>query len=203
MKNDFSARIVSLQEVYRKSHELAQLIMKSSIDFDFVIAIARGGVLPARLICDFLNIHRLTSIQVRHYQKGAKELEEAEIIDPVRVDIKGKKVLLVDDVNDSGETLKAALEHVESMEPELVKTAVLHEKSHTILETDFTGDKLKKWKWLIYQWAVTEDVLEFLNKDDMLQESNEQARKHLIEKYDLDVDEQLFEQIKQMEQNYY
>ena len=203
MEKDFSARIVNLQEVYQKSYELAQQIMESSVTFDFVIAIARGGVLPARLMCDFLNIHRLTSIQVRHYQKGAKELEEVEIIDPVRVDIKGKKVLLVDDVNDSGETLKAALEHVESLEPELVKTAVLHEKSHTILETDFTGDKLKKWKWLIYQWAVTEDVLEFLNKDDMLQASNEQARKHLIEKYDLDVDEQLFEQIKQMEQNYY
>lgn len=203
MRKDFSARIVSLQEVYRKSHELAQLIMKSSIGFDFVIAIARGGVLPARLICDFLNIHRLTSIQVKHYQKGAKEMEEAEIIDPVRVDIKGNNVLLVDDVNDSGETLKAALDHVESREPELVKTAVLHEKSHTILETDFTGERLKKWKWLIYQWAATEDVLEFLNKDDMLQESNEKARKHLIEKYDLDVDEQLFKQIKQMEKNYY
>ena len=203
MRKDFSARIVSLQEVYRKSHELAQLIMKSSIGFDFVIAIARGGVLPARLICDFLNIHRLTSIQVKHYQKGAKEMEEAEIIDPVRVDIKGNNVLLIDDVNDSGETLKAALDHVESREPELVKTAVLHEKSHTILETDFTGERLKKWKWLIYQWAATEDVLEFLNKDDMLQESNEKARKHLIEKYDLDVDEQLFKQIKQMEKNYY
>lgn len=203
MKKDFSARIVSLQEVYRKSHELAQLIMKSSIDFDFVIAVARGGVLPARLICDFLNIDRLTSIQVRHYQKGAKQMEEAEIIDPVRVDIKGKKVLLTDDVNDSGETLKAALDHIESLEPELVKTAVLHEKSHTILETDFTGERLKKWKWLIYQWAVTEDVLEFLSKDNMLQESNEKARKHLVDKYDLHVDEQLFKQIKQMERNYY
>ena len=203
MEKDFSARIVSIQEVYQKSHELAQQIMDSSITFDFVIAIARGGVLPARLMCDFLNIHRLTSIQVKHYQKGAKQMEEAEIIDPVRVDIKGKNVLLVDDVNDSGETLKAALEHVESLEPELVKTAVLHEKSHTILETDFTGDRLKKWKWLIYQWAVTEDVLEFLNKDDMLQESNEKARKHLFDKYDLHIDEQLFKQIKQMEKNYY
>lgn len=203
MEKDFSARIVSLQEVYQKSHELAQQIMESSITFDFVIAIARGGVLPARLMCDFLNIHRLTSIQIKHYQKGAKQMEEAEIIDPVRVDIKGNNVLLVDDVNDSGETLKAALDHVESLEPELVKTAVLHEKSHTILESDFTGERLKKWKWLIYQWAATEDVLEFLNKDDMLQESNEIARKHLIEKYNLDVDEQLFKQIKQMEKNYY
>jgi len=203
MRKDFTARIVTLQEVYRKSHELAQRIMQSSINFDFVIAIARGGVLPARLICDFLNIQRLTSIQVRHYQKGAKELEEAEIIDPVRVDIKGSSVLLIDDVNDSGETLKAAVEHIESLEPELLKTAVLHEKSHTIYETDFTCEKLKKWKWLIYHWAVTEDVLEFLYKDDMLEESNDKARKHLVEKYDLHVDEQLFKQIKQMEQNYY
>lgn len=202
MEKDFSARIVSLQEVYQKSYELAQIIIKSSVDFDLVIAIARGGVLPARLLCDFLNIHRLTSVQVKHYQEGAKQMEEAEIVDPLRVDIKGKSVLLVDDVNDSGETLKTALEHVESLEPKIVKTAVLHEKSHTIYETDFTSDKLEKWKWLIYQWAATEDVLEFLNKDNMLQESNEKAREYLIEKYDLDVDKQLFKQIMQMKQNY-
>lgn len=203
MEKKFTARIVSLQEVYRKSHELAQSIMKNSTDFDFVVAIARGGVLPARLICDFLNIHRLTSIQVRHYQKGAKELEQAKIIDPLQVDIKENKVLLIDDVNDSGKTLKAAVEHVESLGPDLLKTAVLHEKSHTIHESDFTGEKLKKWKWLIYQWAATEDVLEFLNKDDMLQESEEKARQHLLEKYDLHVDEQLLKKIKQMERNYY
>lgn len=203
MKKDFTAKIVSLKEVYQKSHELAQSIMSSSTSFDFVIAIARGGVLPARLICDFLNIHQLTSIQVKHYQKGAKELEQAEIIDPLRVDIKGNNVLLVDDVNDSGKTLKAAVEHIESLEPDLLKTAVLHEKSHTIHESDYTGEKLNEWKWLIYQWAATEDVLEFLKKDDMLQESDEKAREHLVEKYDLHVDEQLFKQIKQMKKNYY
>lgn len=54
MKKDFMARIVSLNEVYQKSHMLAQLIMKSSIDFNLVIANARGGVFPARLIFDFL-----------------------------------------------------------------------------------------------------------------------------------------------------
>lgn len=203
MEKKFTARIVSLQEVYRKSHELAQSIMRNSTDFDFVVAIARGGVLPARLICDFLNIHRLTSIQVRHYQKGAKELEQAKIIAPLQVDIKENKVLLIDDVNDSGKTLKAAVEHVESLGPDLLKTAVLHEKSHTIHESDFTGEKLKKWKWLIYQWAATEDVLEFLNKDDMLQESEEKVRQHLLEKYDLHVDDQLLKKIKQMERNYY
>ncbi|WP_445664686.1 phosphoribosyltransferase [Fodinibius sp. AD559] len=202
MKEDFTARIVSLDEVYKTTHELAQNIMNSGISFDIVVAIARGGALPARLICDFLNINRLTSLQIKHYQEGAEKMEEAKIIDPVSGDIKKQNVLLIDDVNDSGETMKAAVDHVQSIEPSLLKTAVLHEKSHTIFNADFTAKKLKKWKWLIYQWAATEDILEFLEKDNMLDQSEEIIHKHLANKYDLEIDEQLLEKIMQLKENY-
>lgn len=185
MEKDFTARIISLDEVYKTTFELAQDIMKSAISFDIVIATARGGFLPARLICDFLNIERLTSIQIKHYQGGAKKMEEAEITDPIRINIQEKNVLLVDDVNDSGKTLQAAVDHLRTLNPSLLKTAVLHEKDRTDFATDFHVEKLEEWKWLIYQWAATEDILEFLKKNNMENQSEKTVRKHLAKKYDL------------------
>lgn len=202
MKEDFTARIISLDEVYKTTYKLAQNIMESTISFDIVVAIARGGALPARLICDFLNIDRLISIQIRHYKRGAKQQEEAEIIASVETNIESKNVLLVDDVNDSGKTLKSAVDYIKSLKPDLLKTAVLHEKANTTLTSDYKVKKLKEWKWLIYQWAVTEDILEFLKKDEMLYQSVKLARQHLSKKYDLEVNEQLLEKIMQLKENY-
>lgn len=200
---NFTARIVPLEEVYTLSHQLSLEIMRENIAFDLVIAIARGGMLPARLFCDFLNIGQLTSLQIKHYTSGARQLESAKLLDPVRTSLKGKNVLLIDDVNDSGKTLRSAMEHVQTLEPALVKTAVIHQKKNDLFRADFVGNNLKTWKWLIYQWAATEDVLEFLQKDDMLESTPGQARNYLKETYELDIDSDLIRDILVLKNNYY
>jgi len=108
----------------------------------------------------------------------------------------------VDDVNDSGKTLKAAHEYITSLDPDLVKIAVLHEKENTAINAHYTGSELTEWRWLIYQWAITEDLLEFLDKDNMLQATDEEAISHLKEKYDLEVDKALFKKVISMRKNY-
>lgn len=203
MQNKFTAKIISLQEAYSASHRLALNIMKSSESFDIVIAVARGGMFPARLMCDFLNIGRLASMQIKHYESGAEILKNTEIIDPVTIDISGRKVLIVDDVNDTGETLIEAVNHVQSLKPALLKTAVLHEKKNTVFEADFSIERLDEWKWLVYEWAATEDILSFLKNDGMLQQNIETVRDHLAKKYDLFIEHRLLHDILQMEQNYF
>lgn len=202
-KQDFQAKIVTFREVYDLSQKISRQITDSSISFDIVVGIARGGVTPARLFCDFLNIDTLTSLQIRHYASGAQQLKEVKITDPVDVDIRGKNVLLADDVNDSGKTLSAATDQIQSLEPALVKSAVIHEKENTSLKADFVGEYQKKWKWLIYQWAVTEDILEFLNKDDMLDVPEEKALNHLRKKYQLKIDPGFLQHILEMKKNYF
>ncbi|MDR3442959.1 MAG: phosphoribosyltransferase [Legionella sp.] len=203
MKPNFSARIVSLEEVYATSYKLALLIMESPYIFDTVIAIARGGFPIARFICDFLNIHNLGSVQITHYTAGATEVEKMQIIAPVNIVVKDKKILLIDDVNDTGKTLIAARDYIQTLHPTLLKTAVIHEKPNTVLKVDFVAEKIKEWKWLIYQWAVTEDVLAFLYKDNMLEENEDVARAHLADKYKLIIDKNYFHDILKLKENYY
>lgn len=64
-------------------------------------------------------------------------------------------------------------------------------------------EKITEWKWLIYQWAVTEDVLAFLYKDNMLEEKEEVAHAHLAKKYKLNIDKKYFHDILQLKENYY
>ena len=202
MKENFTARIVSLSEAYEMAFKVSRKIGDSSIKFDVVLGIARGGFPPARLICDFLNIKSLTAVQIRHYTGGGEEREEVEITDPVYVDLKGKNVLIVDDVNDSGKTLKAAVDHVKIKEASGIKTAVLHEKDNTSLKADFAGEYLSEWKWLIYQWAVTEDLIEFLTNDEMLTAGEEEMSNHLSTKYELDVSKEILQKVLAMKNNY-
>lgn len=110
--------------------------------------------------------------------------------------------MLVDDVNDSGKTLQSAVDHIAALEPANLKTAVLHEKANTAYATDFYGKKLEEWEWLIYQWAAAEDILEFLRKDEMLNRTEETARNHLAEEYDLSIGEDLFHKIIDVKDNY-
>ncbi len=203
MKQNFSARIVPLEEVYTASYKLALLIMESDSIFDTVIAVARGGFPIARFICDFLNIHHLGAVQITHYTAGATEVEKMQIIAPVNTVVAGKKILLIDDVNDTGKTLIAARDHIQALHPALLKTAVIHEKQNTVFKVDFVAEKIMEWKWLIYQWAVTEDVLAFLYKDNMLEEDEDVARAYLAQKYKLSIDKKYFHNILQLKENYY
>lgn len=203
MKKNTSARIIFLSEAYEMAYKVSKQITESSDSFDMILGISRGGFPPARMICDFLNIETLTSLQISHYASGGVEKDKVDVTDPLNIEIEGKNILIVDDVNDSGKTLNAAYEHVDSLNPASVKTAVLHEKKSTSYHADYTGMDLSEWKWLIYQWALTEDILEFLNKDGMLDSNDEKAIRHLSQKYGLDIDKDLFKKIISMKENYF
>jgi len=203
MKDDFSARIITLSEAYDMAYEVSQQLTAASVNFDIVLGISRGGLPPARMICDFLNIKTLTSIQIRHYTGGGEAKENVTITDSSNVDLDGKNILIVDDVNDSGKTLEAAHKHASSANASLVKTAVLHEKERTSFKADYTGSDLSGWKWLIYQWAVTEDLLEFLRRDNMVNAEPYEAIKHLEDTYGLKIDENLFKKVMSMKDQYF
>lgn len=203
MKNNFSARIITFSEAYDMAYEVSQQLTAASVKFDIVLGISRGGLPPARMICDFLNIKTLTSIQIQHYTGGGKEKENVTITDPLNIDLDGKNVLIVDDVNDSGKTLEAAHKHASSLNASFVQTAVLHEKERTSFNADYTGSSLSEWKWLIYQWAVTEDILEFLDRDTMLNAEQYEAIKHLEDTYGLNIDEDLFKKIMSIKSHYF
>ena len=187
MPEQLRCELISWSEVERLCQHLAGLIRESGYRPDLVIAIGRGGYVPARLMCDWLHIMGLTSIKVEHYLSGANRQEEAVIRYPLKADIRGLRVLVVDDVNDTGDTLEAATQHLQAFQPGEIRTAVMHHKAVTSFDADYSAGKIVKWRWLIYPWAVNEDVSAFLERLTPAPESLEDAQQLLARQFNIKI----------------
>ena len=164
-ENDsFRCELISFNDVLRLSRVLARKIKASGYMPDLIVAIGRGGYVPGRLVSDFLLFNDLTSMKIEHYARAADMRKEARIKFPIPVDITGKKVLIVDDVTDTGETLNLAVNYALSLKPANVRTAVLQHKTCSAFTPDFYAQKILKWRWVIYPWARYEDFAGFAEK---------------------------------------
>ncbi|HHV25082.1 MAG TPA: phosphoribosyltransferase [Methanosarcina sp.] len=148
----------------RLSRILARNIKASGYMPDLIIAIGRGGYVPGRLIADFLLFNNLTSMKIEHYARAADMREEARIKFPIPVEIKGRRVLIIDDITDTGETLNLAVDYAQSLKPADIRTGVLQHKTCSAFTPDFYAQKIIKWRWIIYPWARYEDLAGFAEK---------------------------------------
>ncbi len=119
MDEKMRCHLVTVNAVYGLSYRVALKILKSSYNPDVIVAISRGGFVPARFLCDFLNVKDMLSVRVQHYEAGATKLKQASVKYPLPagIDLRASKVLIVDDVNDTGDSLEVAVEHVSRFQP--------------------------------------------------------------------------------------
>ena len=92
--------------------ELSAQIVASGWMPDLIIAIARGGLIPAGAIGYAIGVKAMGSMNVEFYTGIGETLEEPVILPPLMdaSELPGKRVLVVDDVADSGKTLKMVME---------------------------------------------------------------------------------------------
>ena len=129
---------------------------------DLIVAIGRGGWVPGRVLSDLLGLMDLTEFKVEHY-RGAQREAAARIRYSLSAAVTGRRVLLVDDVSDTGDTYRVALEHLAGRGPPAeVRTAALHHKTLSSFEPDFYAARVVRWRWLIYPWAAVEDLSGFV-----------------------------------------
>ena len=175
--------LISWPELQRLCLRLAALVRESDYHPDIVVAIGRGGFVPARLICDYLDIMALTSIKIEHYLSGSTKQKQAVIRYPLSVKIENQRVLLVDDVNDSGDTLDVALQHLQNFQPQDVRTAVMHNKLSTHCSVDYSARKIVKWRWVIDPWARVEDISDFIRRMTPMPETLQETQQQLSKQY--------------------
>lgn len=135
------------------SRELATDIYESGFVPDIVVAIARGGLLLAGAITYALDVKACGALNVEFYAGVGTRLP-APIVLPPLLDsdsLAGRKILLVDDVSDSGRTL-ALVVGLLSETAEEVRTVCLYEKPGTVLSPDYT------WRvtplWISFPWST-------------------------------------------------
>jgi hypoxanthine phosphoribosyltransferase len=188
--HSFPCQLVSWDEAYRLSRKLAYEIKSSGFHPDLIIAIGRGGYVPARIVSDFLLHSLLTSIKVEHWDNAARKRPEATVRFPLAVDIQGQKILIVDDVTDTGETLRVTADYVRSLHAGEIRTGVMQHKTVSPIVPDFYAEVITEWRWIIYPWAAHEDLVGFAERVLSEQPATiKQICERLKERYSLVVDE--------------
>lgn len=179
--------LISWDRFYQLSQRLAHSIRASGFRPDIVVAIGRGGYMPARILSDYLNVFDLASIKIEHY-RGTRRESVVRIRYPLQADISNRVVLLVDDVSDSGDTFDVAIRHLrEHGEPAALKTAVLHHKRASRYVPDYYAEEVGEWRWIIYPWAVIEDLSGFLRNIKPSPDSTEAFGEYLFRQHGLSV----------------
>lgn len=138
--------------------DIANKIENDDLRIDLIIAISRGGFVPARILSDQLRVKKLTCIQIEYYDSINKNKSEPNLIFPLNLDVSGYHVLLVDDVSDSGKSLISALKHIQDKGTKSVKTATVHIKPWTKFIPDYFSEEVDKW--IIYPWEIKESLNE-------------------------------------------
>ena len=124
--------------------ELAKKIIASGQTFDRIIALAKGGWTWTRDMADALQVPELSSIRIKSYT-GVNEAGEPKITQPLTDHIHGERILLFDEVIDSGLTIQKAKEHIIEKGAAKVQVATLCYKPRSVIQPDFFAFSSESW----------------------------------------------------------
>jgi len=141
------------------SRALAQSVADSGFAPDIVLGISRGGLIPAGALAYALDCKNLFTISVEFYTGVNERLDVPVMLPPFldAADLDDARVLIVDDVADTGMTLELVHDFCRGHVAE-ARTAVLYRKPQSLIEPDFSWSKTEAW--ITFPWSVEAPVID-------------------------------------------
>jgi hypothetical protein len=139
------------------AHALAEAVVADGYRPDIVLGIARGGLLVGGALGYALGVKNTFTMNVEFYTGVDQRLELPMILPPVPdlVDFAETKVLVADDVADTGATLQLVQEFCAGKVAE-VRCAVLYEKPHSTVRCEYVWRRTDRW--IDFPWSAREPV---------------------------------------------
>lgn len=148
------------EDIERWSARVAEQIREKDRVPDTIVALTRGGWVPARIFADLLGVRRLLALRAQHWGVTATPSGTAELTEPLQGEIRGEKVLLVDDITDTGESLRLAERHVADRGTSRLESATLLHIDHSKYVPTYYGETIPRgdWVWVVFPWNYWEDL---------------------------------------------
>ncbi len=140
------------------SRVLAQMVADDGFEPDMVLSIARGGLLIGGALGYAMSVKNVYTMNVEFYTGVDERLEVPRILPPAPdfVDLGHARILIADDVADTGHTLRSVQEFCAGKVGE-VRSAVLYEKPHSLVRCEYVWKRTDKW--INFPWSDKEPVI--------------------------------------------
>lgn len=139
------------------ARELAEQVVASGYLPDVVVAVARGGLLPGGAVAYALGTKGIGTLNVEFYTDIGQTLTDPRVLPPLMdtSELPGSRVLVVDDVADTGRTLDLVMKLLADKGVE-ARSAVLYTKPQSIITPDFTWKHTDRW--ITFPWSALPPV---------------------------------------------
>ncbi|MEM2941079.1 MAG: phosphoribosyltransferase [Thermoproteota archaeon] len=155
--------VISWEHFYQLTLELVEKVLKSGYKPDAIIGVSRGGLVPLRIFSDEYEGTEIGVIRVAFYEDVKKTGSEPRILQDVNVDVSGRRILVVDDVADTGRSLETVRRHFKDKGASDVKIATVYYKPWSILKPDYYVKKTEKW--IIFPHEIGETIRKLAQKN--------------------------------------
>jgi len=142
------------QDLDRLTLKLAKKILGSGESFDLVVALAKGAWPMSRSLVDYLAMEQMASLGVRFYSGINQRLTQPEVYQDLPVSVRGKRILLFDDVADTGESLEFVQAYLRQKGALEVKTATLFLKDRSVVRPEYFAARTNAW--IIFPFELRE-----------------------------------------------
>ncbi len=179
MSSEPDFEVPTWNQIYELLLNLADRVRKADFKPDVIVGVSRGGWPPARVISDFLGNPNIANVKAEFYLGVAQTKGEPVITQPVSTSVKGKKVLVVDEVADTGKSLRLVQSHLKEEGATEVKTLTVYYKPWSIMVPDWYGKETSRW--IVFPWEIKETIRQVLKQYKSQEKSMEEAVKKLLQ----------------------
>lgn len=162
MASDLKFEAPSWNTIYDMLLDLADRIRKDGFKPDVIVGVSRGGWPPARVLSDLLSNPNLANVRAEFYLGVAETKGEPCLTQPISLRVAGKRILIVDEVADTGKSLKLVKEHSLEQGAAEAKIATVYYKPWSIVKPDYYSKQTSDW--IVFPWEIKETIRKIIKR---------------------------------------
>lgn len=178
LASELEFEVSTWESIYHLLLSLASRVRKTNFKPDLLVGVSRGGWIPSRIMSDLLENPRIATVGAEFYTGVAETKGPPIITQPVSVSVSGTRVLVVDDIADTGESLNLVCSHLEELGTNEIRTATIYLKPWSATIPDYYGKKTTSW--VVFPWEQKEIVRNIVERYRIHGKSVAQAKERLV-----------------------
>ena len=162
MTTNTQYEVPTWNQIYDMLLGQGQKIQSDGYKPDIIVGIARGGLVPSRILADLLETRDFAIITIEYYVGIGQRSKEPILKQCLHTQLPDKKVLLVDDVSDGGRSLQLAKKHLQEQGAKEIRIATVYCKPGTITMPDYFEKETSHW--IVFPWEAKETMAKIIQK---------------------------------------